>query len=77
MSERKRCIITFESVHQALRAEKVLKKEGIAVTILPVPRDISSDCGIAVKFPCEEESRIKTVLDTNNVKVAGYHHRER
>lgn len=77
MSGDKKCIITFHSVHQALRAEKILMHQGIIITVLPVPRKISSDCGIAIQFPCEEEVKIKTVLETNRVTIEGFHHIER
>jgi len=73
MSDEEKCILTFESVHQALRAEKVLLEAGFSVIVLPVPREISSDCGIAIKFSCEEEMRVKTVLEEQKVRIEGIH----
>jgi hypothetical protein len=72
-----RCIITFLTVHQALKAEKVLLKNGFAITMIPVPREISSDCGVALKFECEEEARVAKVLESNMVKIESMHHLER
>jgi len=74
MKEKKGCIITFPTVHQALRAEKILTQYKFMVTVLPVPREISSDCGIAIKFSGEDETRIKTILDDSNVKIEGIHY---
>jgi hypothetical protein len=45
--------------------------------MLPVPREISSDCGVALKFECEEETRVKTILGDCMVKIEGIHHVER
>jgi hypothetical protein len=42
-------IFLFESVHRVMRAEKVLKGRGIAVDLIPVPREVNSDCGVAVE----------------------------
>jgi hypothetical protein len=71
-----RCIITFFTVHQALRAEKILIAEGFTISMIPVPREISSDCGVALAFECEEETRVKEVLDSNTVKTECIHHLE-
>jgi N-acyl-L-homoserine lactone synthetase len=71
-----RCIVTFFTVHQALRAEKVLMEAGFKITMIPVPREISSDCGVALAFECEEETRVKEVLDSNTVKTECIHHLE-
>lgn len=38
-------LISFVSVHQAIKAERVLTESGVAVTPLPTPREISASCG--------------------------------
>ncbi|MDW7651411.1 MAG: DUF3343 domain-containing protein [Bacillota bacterium] len=43
-------VATFYSVSQALRFEKLLQSEGLEVKMIPVPRVISSSCGIAARF---------------------------
>jgi hypothetical protein len=45
-----------------LRAEKLLKKEGIAYKLIPVPRHLSSDCGVCVRFARQDESLVKKAL---------------
>ena len=71
-----RCIVTFFTVHQALRAEKALMEAGFRITIIPVPREISSDCGVALAFACGDETRVKAVLDSNTVKTECIYHLE-
>jgi len=41
-------IFIFDSIHYVLKAEKALKKENIPCELIPVPREISSDCGMAL-----------------------------
>ena len=47
------CVIILSSVHRVMRAEKVLKQNGLKVDLVPVPREISSDCGVAIELPLE------------------------
>ena len=41
-------IFTFQSTHAVLKAEKLIKKQSLAYEIVPTPRHISSDCGMAI-----------------------------
>ena len=62
-------VILFHSTSGALRAEKLLKKEGIAYKIIPVPRHLSSDCGVCIRFSSQEESLVrKTIADKVEVQ---------
>jgi len=51
-------------------------EEGFKITMIPVPREISSDCGVALAFACGDETRVKEVLDSNTVKIECIHHME-
>jgi hypothetical protein len=66
-----RCIGIFSSIHFVLKAEKVLKKDGLTVETVPVPRRISSDCGIAVSFLANDISRVKKLLEEKKVRLEG------
>ncbi len=59
MTERDFCVITFPSTHFALRWEKQAKKNNISIKIIPVPRQISSSCGLAGRFSCNELQKIE------------------
>ena len=48
-----RFLATYESSHAALRAEARLKDLGLPVELIPVPRQIDSDCGFCLL--CEAE----------------------
>ena len=43
------CVITFANTHGAISCEKYLKKD-FAIAVMPAPREISTGCGIAVRF---------------------------
>lgn len=64
-------VITFSSTHHALKAEKVLKKADIPAKVIPVPRNISSDCGVALRFEKQFEDEVRTELNVENIEVAG------
>jgi hypothetical protein len=62
-------VVLFHSTSGALRAEKLLKKERIAYKIIPVPRHLSSDCGVCIRFSSQDESLVrKTIADKVEVQ---------
>ena len=63
-------VILFDSVSAALLAEKILKKKGLPFKIIPVPRHISSDCGVCIRIRAPERDRIETAL-TGRVEIQG------
>jgi hypothetical protein len=65
-------VALFRSVHHALRAEKLLKTADIPCKLIPVPRHLSSDCGVCLRFDPSLQSRIETVL-TGRVEIGAIH----
>lgn len=55
-------LLIFNSVHKVMRAEKALKREGLDVRVMPVPRQLSSDCGLSIAFRLEEREAVEAVL---------------
>ena len=51
MSER---LIVFDSIHQALRAEKTLRNAGVRFELIPTPREISASCGQSITLTIAE-----------------------
>lgn len=47
------CIITFHSTSHALKAEKVMKQKQREMLLMPTLREISSSCGLSLKFKPE------------------------
>ncbi|OPY83415.1 MAG: hypothetical protein A4E65_00642 [Syntrophorhabdus sp. PtaU1.Bin153] len=42
--------VLFHTIHDVLRVEKILKQHGLSYELVPVPRNLSSDCGICLKL---------------------------
>jgi hypothetical protein len=67
-------VILFPSVHFALRAEKLVKEKGISHKLIPVPRHLSSDCGVCLRVPWEKREEVIEILARAGVKVDSSHH---
>ena len=67
------CLATFETTHMALLFEKTCRKEGLAVRIVPVPRKLSSSCGLACRYPCDHRGDVERLATEHSIDVAGYH----
>jgi hypothetical protein len=75
-AEVKACIITFSTTHHVLHAEKLLRSTGIDVELVPVPRYISSDCGICIKLHCMHLDKALALLRAEGVNYEGVHKME-
>ena len=60
-------VVLFHTTSAVMRAEKLLKKEGYSIKLIPTPRQFSSDCGIALRFDWNHCEMVKSVL--HKVKV--------
>lgn len=56
-------VASFHSVSQALRFEKLLQAKAISVKMIPVPRLISSSCGIAARFEAADYPKAASLLN--------------
>jgi hypothetical protein len=55
-------IVLFKSVSHVLQSEKILIKKGISHKIIPVPKKISSECGVCIRFLPGHRSDIEEAL---------------
>lgn len=55
-------ILIFRGTHQVLSAEKQLKRGGVPMRLIPVPRTLTSDCGLAIRIPPSGRDRASAVL---------------
>jgi len=65
------CVAVFPSTSQALKAEKVLRAAGAEFIMMPTPREISTSCGLAVKFSPDNTEEYCKHLTENQVQVEG------
>ncbi len=59
----------FPSVSHVMKAERILLVEKLAIKIIPVPKSISSDCGVCIRFEEKLLDIIQTILNNNFEKV--------
>ena len=64
-----KCVFIFESIHRVMKAEKLLKGKGIKIDLIPVPREISSDCGVAIELSAGLEAEALSILTENRILV--------
>jgi hypothetical protein len=56
-------VVLFNSVSYALKSEKILKKENIPFKLIPVPKSISSDCGVCIRFIPENRDALINAIE--------------
>jgi hypothetical protein len=66
-------VVLFHSSSHALRAEKVLQQAGIVNKMIPTPRQLSSDCGMALRFDRADEEQVARALAEHKVPINGIH----
>jgi hypothetical protein len=56
--------ILFKSVNQTMWADKKLKEKGIPYKLIPVPRHISSDCGVCIRIDSSLVDAARSVVES-------------
>lgn len=60
-------VLILPSIHHILKVEKGAKSRSISVELIPTPRQISSDCGMAVELYPEVLERLLAMVTEINV----------
>jgi hypothetical protein len=55
-------VAIFNSVHRVMKAEKILKGEKLPILLIPAPRSLSSDCGLAIRYAAADRGRVEALL---------------
>ncbi len=61
-------IILFHSTNYAIWAQDLLKENNISCKMIPVPRDLSSDCGYCVRILPDDLNTSEKLLKENDVE---------
>lgn len=62
--------ITFKSVSYAMKFETVIKKFNINIKIIPVPRSISSSCGLCVRFNLADNDELQNIINKHKLEYS-------
>lgn len=68
----KKLVITFHTTAGAMAMEKLCKKSGISGRLIPVPRELTSDCGIAWSMSPEDREALMSVMN-DDTEISGIH----
>lgn len=66
-------IILFYTTSAAFQTEKLLLRDGMYAKLKPIPRHLSSDCGVCLFFDSNEQVRIQKILKTERVEYDRIH----
>lgn len=69
-------VAVFNSIHRVMKAEKVLKLAGTEFLLIPVPRQLTSDCGLAIRYTTQDREKIEAVLGSEGLLPAELYLRE-
>ena len=62
-----RCLILFRNVHDVIKSEKLISSKGFEYQIMPVPSDISSECGMCIEILKINSIEICKILNFNQI----------
>ncbi len=66
-------VILFHTSSSAMQAEAVLLKAKLSARLIPTPRQLSSDCGLSLRFDWERGEEVRALLERAHVETAGIH----
>ena len=55
-------VAIFNSIHRVMKAEKTLKGLGFSILLIPVPRALASDCGLAIRYAAADRKDVEQAL---------------
>ncbi len=55
-------VAIFNSIHRVMKAEKLLKEKGLAILLIPAPRTLKSDCGLALRYGAADRHLVEKAL---------------
>lgn len=61
-------VALFYSAHYAIRAEKEAVGAGLTVKLIPIPRHLSSDCGVCLRHLAVDSARLVELLRERGVE---------
>ena len=63
-----RVVITFKNPSAAMAMEKFCKEEGVSGRLIPVPREITSGCGLAWSASPDMKEDLLNLLEKCDIK---------
>ena len=68
-----RVVLTFHTTAEAMATERTCREQNIEGRLMPAPRALSADCGIAWCSPLSYRETLETLIADSGIEVAGIH----
>ena len=66
-------VVSFFASEHAMRAERILERAGLPARLVPGPREVSPNCGVAVAFVWEQEPDVQRTLEEAKIRYEAIH----
>ncbi len=67
-------LISFFGSHHAIRADTQLRRGGYASQLIPGPKELSPNCGVAVRFEYDRRDDVLAYLAGKNIQIEDVHY---
>ena len=61
-------LFIFENIHNVMIAEDTLKKDNINCGLVPIPKEMSPECGMALEVDCEIKDSVIDILEKEGIQ---------
>lgn len=61
-------LLSFQSVHEAIRAQAIYEEAGLPVKGVPTPRDIDISCGVCLLYYSKDEQQILSLAQDQEIE---------
>jgi hypothetical protein len=55
-------VAIFNSIHRVMEAERLLKDKKLPMLLIPAPRALAADCGLAIRYTEDARGEVEAVL---------------
>jgi hypothetical protein len=55
-------VAIYNNIHRVMKAEKILKELKLGILLIPAPRTLQSDCGLAIRYSEPDRKAVEKVM---------------
>jgi Protein of unknown function (DUF3343) len=55
-------VAIFNSIHRVMKAEKTLKELRLPILLIPAPRALTAECGLAIRYAAADRAAVEGAL---------------
>lgn len=55
-------VAIFHSIHRVMEAERLLKDKHLKILLIPAPRALAADCGLAIRYAQDVRAEVERAL---------------